>query len=40
MNLKRGLPYGWWKDADFWITLVLGIPALIMLLIILDAWFS
>jgi hypothetical protein len=34
-----GLPYGWWKDPDFWVPVILLLMLIIMTLILIAAWF-
>ncbi len=38
-SLRHGLPLGWWRNPDLWVSVLIGIPMLAMLLFILGAWF-
>lgn len=38
-RIRQGLPYGWWRDADFWALMFFVFVACPMLWFILAAWF-
>lgn len=38
-SLRRGLPYGWWKNRDFWVTLICLFMFIAMLFILVSAWY-
>lgn len=39
MSERKGLPYGWWKSKDFWLTVLGGLVPLVMFAFVIAAWF-
>jgi hypothetical protein len=37
--VKRGLPYGWWKDPDTWAGAVLLLTVIGLGIVLFGAWF-
>ena len=38
-SLRHGLPFGWWRDPDFWGTFATIVIFALLGLVLLAAWF-